>query len=154
MARERTADQADKAMAHLAELADRRDEAGFASALQAMDWSSRPAGEVLRAVQLALMAGAFLGARRLSQDGADRYPAHAELQRYARVLAPPRVIARNLPPRPDLRANHDWMKREADAYRGQWIALRNGELLGTASSFDALADQFPDPRDILLTKIF
>jgi hypothetical protein len=154
MARVRTAHQADQAMAHLADLSNRHDEAGFASALDAMDWSSRPADEVLRAVQLALMTGAFMAARRLSQAGADRYPAHAELQKYARVLAPPKVTRSPGPPDLTLVANHDCMKREADAYRGQWIALRNGELLATAGSFDALADQFPDPHGILMTKIF
>jgi len=121
---------------------------------QPTDWSGRPAGEVLRVVQLALMAGASLAARRLSQAGAARFPPDAELQKYARVLVPPKVTRRAGPPDLTLIANHDWIKREADAYRGQWIALRNGELLGTADTFDALADQFPDPRDILLTRIF
>lgn len=153
MAKERTDDESGSVMAVLAELSERHEAAAFVSTLQTVDWASRPADEVAQAVKLALMTGAFMAARRLSQEGADRYPEHAELQKLARLLAPPRVIGHS-PARPDLRANHEWMKREANAYRGKWIALRNGELLGTADTFDELADQFPDPRRILMTKIF
>jgi hypothetical protein len=154
MAKQRTTDHTDNVMAHLSDLADLRDEGAFVSALQEVDWRTRPAKDVVKAVQLALAAGAHMAARHLAQEGAERYPAHAELQKYARLLAPPRVIQRNLPPRPDLRTNHDWMKRQGPAYRGQWVALRDGQLLATADTFDALAQKVSDRQHVLLTRIF
>jgi hypothetical protein len=153
MARVMTARHGNRILAQLGRLAQRHDEVGFVAALQTVDWAERPPDEVAQAAQLALLAGAHMAARQLAQEGAQQHPAHAALQRLARLLAPPRVIGHG-PARPDLRANHDWIKRQSDPYRGRWVALRNGQLLTAADTFDALADQFPDPRGILLTKIF
>lgn len=144
----------DYLMALLAYAAEQGNEAAFAAAYRRIDWAMRPADDFLRAVRWALAAGAHGAARQLALQGAQRYADHAELQKYARVLAPPRVIRRDLPPRPDLRANRDWIMQHADEYRGKWIALRNGQLLATADSFGALADRFDSPQGILLTRIF
>jgi hypothetical protein len=129
-------------------------ERAFIAAYHTTDWSRRSADDFLQAIQWALAAGAHLAARNLSTRGADRYPDHDELQKYARVLAPPKIIQRNLPPRPDLRANRDWLMRHGDLYRGQWVALRNGELLGSAPSLQTLVAKIGDTKSILVTKVF
>lgn len=141
-------------MAILEAAAELKDERAFLSAKKSINWRERPPEDFIRAVHLALAAGAHLAARHLASQGAQQYPSHAELQKYARVLAPPKLIRRNLPPDPTLGANHNWIKQHGDAYRGKWIALRNGQLLATADSFNALADQFSDPQGILFTPVF
>jgi hypothetical protein len=141
-------------MAQLAYAAEQGDEAAFVAAYRQMDWAMRSADDFQQTTQWALTAGAHGLARQLAQQGAQRYPSHEELQKYAHVLAPPRMIRRELSLRSDVRNNRDWIKQHGNDYRGKWIALRNGQLLATADSFDALADQFSDPRGVLLTKIF
>jgi len=92
-------------------------------------------------------------ARELSAKGAERYPDYPELQKAARVLAPPKVIRSDLPPTPSVKANREWLKENAKNYRGRWVALRNGELVGVANSFEELTGQIKNTRGILLTKV-
>jgi hypothetical protein len=144
----------DKYKSALISAANAKSESAFMLAYQKIDWQTKAAEDFVQAVQLALTVGAHLVARKLAALGAERYPQDAYLKKAAYILAPPKVIARDLPPRPDLRANRDWIMTQSNAHRGKWVALRNGELLATADSFDALANQIADPSGILLTKIF
>ena len=73
---------------------------------------------------------------------------------YGKLPAHGDFIQRNLSPRPDLRANRDWLMRHGDLYRGQWVALRNGELLGSAPSLQTLVAKIGDTKSILVTKVF
>jgi len=141
-------------MAQLEAIAEAGDERAFLMAQKAMDWERRPPEDFFQAIQLALSVGAYLVARRLSFQGAERYPQHSELQKYARVLAPPKVTRSNLPPDPTLKTNHAWLKTHGDAFRGQWVALRDGQLLGMATSLQALVEQVGEAKDILFTKVF
>jgi hypothetical protein len=61
-------------------------------------------------------------------EGAKRYPAHDELQRWAHVLAPPtaRVVPTSAASRASVKANNAWMKTHWQDYRGQWVAVREG----------------------------
>jgi hypothetical protein len=74
------------------------DVAPFVAAYEAIDWEERTADDYARAIQLALSAGA--GAhpitRKLAMEGSERYPDHAELQKAAYILAPPKVILSTL----------------------------------------------------------
>jgi hypothetical protein len=140
-------------MALLEEVAEVEDEATFISIGKAIDWSDRSEEDFVRGIKLALKAGAFLFARELSSEGAKRYPEHRELQKSARVLAPPKVIRSDLPSAPSVKANREWLKEHAKDYRGRWVALRNGGLVGVASSFDELVEQVGDTQGILLTKV-
>ncbi len=153
---EATADstQVDYEMAQLAAAAQAGDGSAFVAIQQAMDWSRRPPPDFIRAAQLALAAGAHHAARILSAQGAERYPGDRELQKYARILAPPKVIRRALPPHPTLKANRDWLMSKGNQYRGQWVALRNGELLTVAGSLKSLVDEIGDTTGILVTKVF
>lgn len=141
-------------MERLQSAATARDERAFTELAQSLDWSQRPPEAFLEAVRLALSTGAHMAARHVAQLGARRFPQHAELKRYAQVLAPPRLVRRGLPARPDLYANREWMRQHANEYRRQWVALRKGQLLATAESFEALAGQFPERAGILLTRLF
>lgn len=149
-----SSDRLEAEMELLLSLAAAGNEGQFASVVQAIDWTQRPPEAVIAAIQLALSTGAHTTARRLAVSGAERYPDRPDLQKYARILAPPRLVQRGLPTRPDLYTNREWIRQHAGQYRGQWVALRNGQLLATADSFEALANQFADHTGILLTRLF
>ena len=113
--------------------------------------------DIIGAIKRAFETDSPRLAERLAREGAERYPEHAELQKYARVLAPPTV--RLVPSTPESRAavkaNGKWLKANRNDYLGNWIALKNGELLHASSTFDELAAAVGDVRGrgILVTKI-
>lgn len=137
----------------LAQAAQTHNAQAFVMAYQAIDWTTRSPAEFARAIQWALTAGAHLTARSLATAGAAQYPDDAELQKAARILAPPKLL-RRLPAEPEKRANHEWLRVNRTAYRGKWVALRNGHLLATANAFRELTEQVTIAPDILFTKVF
>lgn len=139
-------------MVGLEKSAEAGNEQAFIEAAQAISWQTRPPGDFLRAIHFAFAAGAHLYARRLAAKGAEQYPEHQELQKYARILAPPKVIQSNLPPDPTLGANRDWLKKHRHNYSEQWLALKNGELLGTAITLQKLMGRVGKREGILFTK--
>jgi hypothetical protein len=147
---------ADPEMAALEAAAYAKDERAYLRARKAIDWSKRPPTDFVRAVDLAFLAGAYMAARNLSREGAELYPDHAELQKMAYVLAPPQVIAGNTGPHPDIEANRQWLKANWNQYRGHWVALKDGQLLGVADSLDALVEQIGEIRNtgILVTSLW
>jgi hypothetical protein len=118
-----------------------------------LSWTTRPQEDLLRGVHLALRVGAFLFARELSTEGARRYPHNPELQRYAGVLAPPKVVRSDLAPAPSVKANRNWLKEHVQSYKGRWVALQNGELKGVANSLDELVERLGDTKGMLLTRV-
>ena len=132
-----------------------RDEQDFVSVADRIAWDKRPAEDILNAVQLSLFAGAHLKARQLAMLGADYYPDHVELQKYARILAPPKVLSSSLPADPGGGADIRWLKTHAGEYRGQWVALKAGELLVSANTMDELVRIIGNPKGtgILITKV-
>lgn len=136
----------------LADAADAADAQAFITAYHLIDWSTRTPGEFERAIHWALTVGAHLAARSLAVEGNALYPDCAELQKAAQILAPPKVI-RHLPADPTIRANHDWLRVHCTAYRGQWVALQNGQLLATADSFGELTKRIAISPEILFTKV-
>ena len=146
--------EADDKMTRLEAAAQAGDEPAFLAVQKTIDWEQRPPQDYIRAIQWALSIGAYLIARQLSSQGAERHPQHTELQKYARILAPPKVTRSDLPPDPTLRTNRDWLKTHRDAFKGQWVALHNGQSLGSAASLKSLTAQLGDTTDILLTKVF
>ncbi len=128
----------------------------FVTACEAVDWAGQPADVYAHAVRLALESGAHLMARNLALEGAERYPDHAELQKMAYILAPPKVTVSNRPPDPSIKGNMAWLKEHWDEYRGKWVALRSGELLAVADSLDGLVEQVGEIKNtgIMVTPLW
>jgi hypothetical protein len=120
---------------------------------EALEQSPQSAEDFIRRIAQALQAGEFVLARRLASEGGARYPQHAELGKYARVLAPPRVLQHHTPSTMSVRANKTWLQEHKTQYRGKWVALRSGELVGVAPSLDALLTQVGSTAGLLLTKV-
>ncbi len=106
----------------------------------------------MRAIRWALAVGAHQIAYRLAVEGIERYPDHAELRKATRILNPP-YIARHSPPDPGVQANTSWLDSHWHEYRGRWVAVRNGELLGTAVVLDDLVAQIGDIAGVLLAPV-
>ncbi len=126
----------------------------FVALVEAIDWSTREPDELTAAIDLALQEEMPSLAMRLARLGARVFPHHERIQRAARVLAPPLARSTQLPPAEGLEASRKWLREHADEYHGQWVAVREGQLMGAAPTLDELeAVHSEDTVDILFTKV-
>lgn len=105
------------------------------------------------AIHEALRSGRYSDATQRSQEALKFFPEDEEIQKYARILAPPKIISYKLPPDKRVEANRIWMKENAKEYRGKCIALRNGELLGVAENMKDLVAKVGKGDGILITRV-
>ncbi len=154
--RRRTQPIIDYEMQRLETVAQVSDEIAFSLAVDAMNWETRPAEDYERAIRLALLVGAHLKARKLTNQGVEKYPDHLELQKFSRVLASPKVIDTHLPPDPNAQADIEWIKAHREKYRGQWVALHGGQLLAVAPTISELVKVIGNPKGtgILVTRVY
>ena len=87
----------------------------------------------------------------LAQLGGRLFPDHERGQRAARVLAPPVVRAVRAPRARGLDASMAWFDEHASQYRGQWVAVREGQLLAAAESLEELMPVIGDGEDAIST---
>jgi len=144
----------DNGLSRLQMAAQSGDQPAFLAAQKEIEWSLRSPGDFSQAIQLALSMGLYDNARHLSAKAIRLYPNHTGLQKYERVLAPPRVTRSNRPPDPTLEANRDWLMSHADTFSGQWVALRNGQLVASADSLPLLVEQIGLTEGLLVTRVF
>lgn len=139
-------------LTRLEQAANAKREADFIGALEGAQWDSTPAADFVRAIGLALKAGAYLAARQISDEAIKQHPDDSELREYARALSPPKVVSRDVPSQPSFQANREWLNKYAQQHSGKWVALRNGELLGLADSFDELFERIGRSKEVLFTR--
>jgi len=70
-----------------------------------------------------------------------------------RILAPDKVKSTPRPPDSSVRANRNWFANYSAEYRGQWVAIKDGHLLGAASTLQALKTKVPDWQAATVTRI-
>jgi hypothetical protein len=141
-------------IAQLELTASTRDARAFEKTLEAINWQDRLSSDFIRAIQLALRMGAYTGARRIADLGRKCYPNNEEIRKYAIITAPPTVTSQRVRFDPSIRANRDWLKTHGDEYRGKWLGLRSGELVGSADSVDGLMELVGDDKDVLITRVY
>src|SRR5690606_2618637 len=107
-------------------------------------------------VRLALKVGAHIIARKLALEGVERFPEDAELKKMARILGPPKVAVSNRPAEPGIGDNMAWLTAHWEEYKGKWVALRDGQVLATADSFEGVIEQVGPVKNtgILVTKLW
>jgi hypothetical protein len=146
------------AIERLEEAARKGDEPSFLKGLENITWAGRPDTEFIRAIKLAFKAGAFRAALYIASEGVKHHPGNAVLQKYVRVLNPSQPSAAEPIAEANPQANREWLKANAHRYKGKWIAIRNGELLGASKSLESLVEEvgrkfglaFPS-REVLVT---
>lgn len=128
----------------------------FVAAYEQMDWGERPAADFVYGVRLALKVGAHIIARKLALEGVERFPEDAELKKMARILGPPKVAVSNRPAEPGIGDNMAWLTAHWEEYKGKWVALRDGQVLATADSFEGVIEQVGPVKNtgILVTKLW
>ena len=136
--------------------AEWNNEGAFLRAYREIDWAKESPERHISAVRLALASGAYQAAQQLAAKGAERFPAYLPLRKMAKILAPPGVRHSPLPADSGLSANRDWLRSHRDEYKGRWVALRDGELLGIAETADQLAGKVGEIRNqkILITQVY
>jgi len=129
----------------------------FLAQLEGVDWSAHTPDDLLRAIQLALSLNLVWPGRDLAAQGLRLFPDHEPLRRAARVFEPPTTrMSRNSAPPKGTKESHNWMRDHAHEYRGQWIAVNQGRLLGAARTLDELRpliDQAESPSSTIVTKV-
>ncbi len=109
---------------------------------------------IVRDVKAAIDRGDHLRAQNLAINGATRFPQHPELKKMAHILSPPVVDNGNQASNTGWLANRQWLKAHWDEYYGQWVALKNGELLANSEKLDDLVQQVGRGKDIFLTSVW
>ena len=144
------------ALSILDESVQRGDVTTFVNLLKGIEWNQRTSDEFIQAIDLALKIGAHLAARELATQGAEIHFDSEELQKYARILAPPQVSRVPVNSRVNIRANSEWLKMNRNRYKGKSIALKDGELLETANSTEELIGKIGATKGtgILVTHLY
>ena len=118
--------------------------------------TTKTAEEFVKAADVEFDRGDWNAAWKVAVEGLKYHPDHAKLQKYAHILAPPKVTV--VPRDPDRvpGANLDWLKKNLDEYRGRWVAIKNGQLLATGNSHDEVVAQVGPVKNtgILVTKVY
>lgn len=119
-------------------------------------WSNHQPEELLHTIDLALSLELSSLAITLAKRGAGLFPRHERIQQASRVLTPPVVHTQ---PGRELQGLEDskiWLEEHANEHRGQWVAVRDGNLLDAASSLRELKQVIGDGEEAartLVTKV-
>jgi hypothetical protein len=148
--------QSDSLLGQLGRAARAADESKFLEALKGIEWENRSARDFVLATQWALKAGAHLAARELATKGAEIHFDSEELQKYSRVLAPPKILTDRPQSNANPKANVEWLKANKDHYKGKWVAIKDGTFLTSADTYKALVAELGNTkgRGILVTPIY
>src|SRR5574341_1765008 len=123
---------------------DPEESAAFYDAVRRISWKTVPAAQLKQAIDMAVSVGAVQLASELAMLGSETYPDSDSLARYARILAPSKVTRLEGPAAPGAAASMAWIREHAGRYRGLWVAVEEGRLLGTAASRKELVRQLGD----------
>ncbi|WP_199248179.1 hypothetical protein [[Phormidium] sp. ETS-05] len=112
--------------------------------------------EFINAADQELMRQDWKAAWKIATEGLQHFPDHAELQKYAYILAPPKVTSVPRDPNRDVQGDIDWLKQNRDEYRGRWVGIKNGELLAVGNSHDEIISVVGPVKNtgILVTKVY
>lgn len=126
----------------------------FVQTVQSIDWLLQSPELFLRTIDLALALEMAIVARQLAKDGFRRFPNHTRLQDAYTVLSPAKAIPRETGDGGITQSMRE-VNMQAEKYRGQWVALKDGQVLSAAATLKALHSQLEptDDRSILITKV-
>jgi len=135
----------------LEEAAMRDDRQDFTRLAREIQWKTALAEDLSRAIDLALALELVPLAMELAQRGKQLFPNSQRIQRAAQVLKPP-VIVSTRPAQGDNRdVSRAWLTQHDHEYRGQWVAVRGGALLGASPTLNGLYQQIGSAADMFDT---
>lgn len=134
-----------------------QDREGFAAAISRMSWQHQPADVIARAIDLALSLDLPKQAAEVARAGLARFPDDLRLRQASRVLEPPAIRSTPSLHAGGLNASQAWLRDHATPYRGQWVIVREGRLLGAAPDLGALRTLIEienDPATTIITRVW
>lgn len=123
-----------------AALAGHLDRATFQAVIERVNWSEHPHAELMQAIQVALQMELLRLAYRLAETGHQLFPDDPTIATAAHVIAPPKIIAVDVPAKPTLGVSMRWLNENAKHYIGLWVAVKDGQLKGTAEKRQTLIE--------------
>lgn len=109
------------------------DRASFQAVLERVNWSERTPAELMQAIQVALQLELLRLAYRLAEMGHQLFPDDPTLATAAHVIAPPKIIATDVPAKPGLEVSMRWLNENAKHHIQMWVAVKDGQLMGEAT---------------------
>jgi len=114
---------------------------GLHRAVEAIDWTAASEDDFRQAIQSMVDAESDRRAWELAQIAQARFPANKWLANAARVLAPARVVGSGEIGVIGLNDSVEWTRAHQGEHRDQWVGIKEGKLIATAATYDALLDQ-------------
>jgi|HubBroStandDraft_1064217.scaffolds.fasta_scaffold00816_17 hypothetical protein len=93
--------------------------------------------------------GDLRGARTLVESAEANGPAGDDLEGWSRALAPPTITRTQARSTRSVRSNASWLREQSHRFPGQWVALRDGVLLGSSASRVVLQDALRGRQDLV-----
>jgi hypothetical protein len=125
----------------LEKAAENADIQEFGRLARAITWSSYRPTDLTKVIDLSLSLDMISLAKELIQKGSELFPQDKRLQHALAVLASPPVVRKRSGKARNLEISKNWIKKHASEYKGQWIAVYNGVLLGAAPTVKELYKQ-------------
>jgi len=133
--------------------AERYDEEQFSQLTKEIELQSFSPSEIISIIRASMKVGANLLARNLVNDAIRLYPTDDELRKFARILAPPRTIKTNIPAKPGLLENQNWLRINSEKYRGKWVVLKSGNLIADSYDIEELKTIIENKVETMVTKV-
>ncbi|MCI0694014.1 DUF5678 domain-containing protein [candidate division KSB1 bacterium] len=143
-------------LSELEEAAESKNYKAFEHLAKSLDYSEYGSAALRQTLDLALSLDMVPLARELAQKGLCLYPQEKAFQQAAAVLAPPEIIGTQPAKPSNLALSQEWLKSNAAQYKGKWVAVGDGKLLGAAAKFKELQKQiegFGKTVDTIIVKV-
>ncbi len=132
----------------------RQDRSGFARSVEEMNLESVSADALYAVIHHALSLELVRLARDLTAHGLHRYSNDRRFPEMARILAPPEVSRGSAASQVDSRAaSRAWLKANQHQYPGLWLAVCDGQLLGTARTLAELRPRLSGLEGVLTVRV-
>ncbi|MFX0197819.1 MAG: DUF5678 domain-containing protein [Candidatus Hodarchaeota archaeon] len=129
----------------------------FISLSKNINWSEQPPYALSRAIDLALALDLSSLAVGLAQRGETLFPDNVRLQKAAKVLCGSNIQrTQTTTSGRQLHDSRKWLQDYAGQYKGKWVAVQSGELLGVADTLKEVQRTIGasfHSRDTVITKI-
>ena len=149
-------DEEEHLYVYLHEKAQAHDYRAFRAEVTNVHWAHHAPTALVRTITLTLSHEWLTLAETLIKQGREIFPHDPTIGRIARTLAPSSITVVPGAAPQGLAASRMWLRTHATAYRGAWVAVYNGQLLGAAPSLEALRatiDPLEQPASTIITHI-
>ena len=143
----------DEVLARLRVASEAGNEQTFHQAYTLVDWLQQPPETIERVARLAFQAGLHYLAQTLARDGVALYPYHVGLQKFSQALNPRPAQVSHAVHDGTARADTQWFAKHSAEYYGQWVAVRDGQLVSAAATIQQLEVQIGDLRSATVAQI-